>query len=96
MTKRKHGFSLFHAADHYIDELLEAQERELAELRKEPQEQEDSLNEKQRAALRQENLTPKEKFMWIGGAVAAGLLIAGIFIVACFLFLLFCTKIWFA
>lgn len=41
-----------------------------------------------------EPLTKRETFSIVVNAVAAGLLIAGIFIVALILFVLFCTHIW--
>lgn len=88
--------SFFDARDRYVDELLAAQQRELEELRKEPQERQENPDYKQRAEMMQEELSFKEKLSLMGGAVAAGLVIAGIFIVAAFLFLLFCTKVWLA
>ncbi len=88
--------SFFNARDRYVDELLAAQQRELEELRKEPEEQLDSPDYKQRAEMMQEELSLKEKLSLMGGAVAAGLVIAGVFIVALFIFLLFCTKVWLA
>lgn len=43
----------------------------------------------------QSNPTRKETFYLIKGALTAGLLIGGVFVVACLLFLLFCTQVWF-
>ena len=40
------------------------------------------------------NLTPKETFHLISGALTAGLIIGMIFVLGCFLFILFCTNIW--
>lgn len=88
--------SLYNARDRYIEELLEAQKRELEELRKEPEEQQENPNYQKRAELMQEELSFREKLSLMGGAVAAGLVVAGIFIVAAFFFILFCTKVWLA
>ena len=88
--------SFFNARNRYVDELLAAQQRELEELRKEPEEQQENPNYKQRAEMMQEELSFRDKLSLMGGAVAAGLLVAGVFIVAAFLFLLFCTKVWLA
>ena len=41
-------------------------------------------------------LTPEEQRWMIGGALKAALLVAGVFGIVYFLFLLFCTKVWFA
>lgn len=88
--------SLYGARDRYIDELLDAQKRELEELRKEPEDQRENPNYQQRAEMMQEEISFREKLGLMGGAVAAGLVVAGVFIVAAFFFLLFCTKIWLA
>ncbi|HEY8421939.1 MAG TPA: hypothetical protein VIL05_09405 [Thermoclostridium sp.] len=37
----------------------------------------------------------RETFYIMKGALAAGLLIGFVFIAACFVFLLFCTQVWF-
>ncbi len=93
MTKKRHGMSLFSSRDQYIEELLDAQERELAELRKEPEEQSENLDA-QRQQQMQNDLTFGERLRLIWGATAAGLLVAGVFIAIFFLVLLFCTKVW--
>ena len=41
------------------------------------------------------DLTKAETFQIVKGAVLAGLLIAGVFIVGCLLFILFCIFVWF-
>ena len=41
-------------------------------------------------------LTREEQRWMIGGALKAALLVGGIFGIVYFLFLLFCTKVWFA
>ena len=41
-------------------------------------------------------LTREEQRWMIGGALKAALLVASVFGIAYFLFLLFCTKVWFA
>ena len=86
---------LFSSRDQYIEELLDAQERELAELQKDPEEQRENLDEQRQQQMQME-LSVGERLRIIWGAVAAGLLVAGIFIVLFFLFLLFCTKVWMA
>ena len=95
MTKKHSRLSLFYSRDRYIEELLEAQERELKNLQREPEEQQEELDKARRAYIAQSELSPEERLAFIKGAVAAGLLIAGVFILAMFLFLLFCTKVWF-
>lgn len=55
------------------------------------QEEED---EQDKPYMVQPELTKEEKLHYLLGAVSAGLMIAGVFLVAAFLFLLFCTKIW--
>ena len=42
-----------------------------------------------------EGLSRKEKRAMMGGIMAAALLIGAIFIIGAFLFVLFCTKVWF-
>ncbi len=94
-TNKRPGFNIFHAQDRYVDEVLAAQERQLQELKKDPETRaQEELMEKRKEMLRQE-LSAGEKAGLVGGAVAAGLIVAGIFVLAMFLFLLFCTKIWF-
>jgi len=95
MTRRRNNLSFFRGRDQYIDDLLEAQERQMRELRNEPLEEEAELEAKRRAHMQQDQLDFGEKMSLIGGAVGAGLVVAGVFIVAFFLFLLFCTKVWF-
>lgn len=95
MTRRKNNLSLFRARDQYIEELLEAQKRQLREFNKEPIDEEEELEARRRANMYRDELSFGEKMSLIGGAVGAGLVIAGIFIIAFFLFLLFCTKVWF-
>lgn len=41
------------------------------------------------------DLTPQEKSAMMGGILAAALLVGAIFIGGAFLFILFCTQIWF-
>lgn len=43
----------------------------------------------------EETLTPKETRRLIANALVAALLIGGVFLLAIFLFLLFCVTIWF-
>ena len=95
MTRKKSGMHLFSSRDQVIEELLDAQERELAELQKDPEEQRENLDEQRQQQMQME-LSVGERLRIIWGAVAAGLLVAGIFIVLFFLFLLFCTKVWMA
>ena len=40
------------------------------------------------------NLTPGEKRAMMGGVLAASLLVAGIFVLAGFLFIMFCVSVW--
>lgn len=88
------NFRGFNSKDRYVDELLANQEKELAELRKEPEERE---KEQQDSMYKQEEqLTKQETRRMIVSATAAGLVIGLIFIGAMFLFLLFCTNIWFS
>lgn len=95
-NKRRHTFSVFRAQEQYIDELLEAQERELSELRKEPEEQAEHPDYQKRAQIAQEELTFSEKLQLIGGAVGAGLVVVAIILAVFALLILFCTHIWFA
>ena len=84
--------SLYSHRDQYIDDVLEAQQRELEELRKDPEEREE---EERRNQYREpERYTTKETLLIMGGAVGSGLLIACIFIGAMLLFLLFATQVW--
>ena len=95
MTNKRRPF-FYSAQDQYIDQVLEAQRKELQELRKEPTEQVDSPDYVQRAQIAEEELSFSEKLHLIGGAIGAGLAVAAIFLVAFALFILFCTKVWFA
>lgn len=91
MTRK--NFPGFNSKDRYVDELLANQEKELAELRKEPKERE---REQQESLYNQEEqLTKQETRRMMVSATAAGLVIGMIFIGAMFLFLLFCTNVWF-
>lgn len=81
--------------DRYIEDLLEAQKRELEELRKEPEDQKDNPEYVPRFEPEPERYTAQETFAMIRGAVKSGLLIAGVYILAMFLFILFCTQVWF-
>lgn len=95
MTNRRKPF-FYSAQDQYIDQVLEAQRKELEELRKEPTEQVDSPDYVQRAQIAEEELSFSEKLHLIGGAIGAGLVVVAIFLVAFALFILFCTNVWFA
>ncbi len=95
MTNKRKPF-FYSAQDQYIDQVLEAQQKELAELRKEPKDQVDSPDYVQRAQIAEEELTFSEKLHLIGGAIGAGLVIAAIFVIAFAIFILFCTNVWFA
>ncbi len=95
-NKNRHTFSVFRAQEQYIDELLSAQERELAELRKEPEEQVESPDYRKRAQIAREELTFGEKLQLIGGAVGAGLVVVGVFLAVFALLILFCIYVWFA
>lgn len=59
-----------------------------------PEYQEELEEHRQQHRIQQEELTGEQKVHFIAGAVGAGLLIAGVFVVVFFLFLLFCTKVW--
>ena len=96
MTKHRHDFSVFRAQEQYIDELLETHERELKELRKEPEDQVGHPDYRKRAQIAQEELSFREKLQLIGGAVGAGLLIVAIILAVFALLILFCTHVWFA
>lgn len=94
-TNKRSGFHIFHAQDRYVDEILAAQERELADLRKDPETRaQEELMEKRKELMNQE-ISAGERWTMVGGAVAAGLVVAGIFVLVFFLFLLLCTKVWF-
>lgn len=95
MTNKRRPF-FYSAQDQYIDQVLEAQKKELEELRKEPKDQVDSPDYVQRAQIAEEELSFSEKLHLIGGAVGAGLVIVAIFLVVFALFILFCTNVWFA
>ena len=86
--------NIYSNRDRYIDEMLEAQKRELEELRKEPEDQKDNPDYIPRFEPEPQKYTAKETLYIIGGALRSALLIAGVFLVAAFLFLLFCTQIW--
>ena len=60
-----------------------------------PEYQEELDEHRQQHMYQQEQMTGEEKFHYIIGAVAAGLAILAVFGVVFFLFLLFCTKVWF-
>lgn len=90
---RKH-FPSFSSKDRYVDELLANQEKELAELRKEPEEREKEQNES--LYNQEEQLTKQETRRMIVSATVAGLVIGLIFIGVMFLFLVFCTNVWFS
>lgn len=95
-NNKKPGYSIFHAQDQYVNDLLKAQEQELQELKKEPEDQTDHPDYVQRARMATEDLSFKEKLQLVSGAVAAGLVVAGVFILAFFFLILFCTQVWFA
>lgn len=95
MTNRRKPF-FYSAQDQYIDQVLEAQRKELEELRKEPTEQVDSPDYVRRAQIAEEELAFSEKLRLIGGAIGAGLVVVAIFLIAFALLILFCTKVWFA
>ena len=59
-----------------------------------PEYQEELDEHRQQHMYQQEQMTGEEKIHYITGAVAAGLVIAGVFLIIFFLFLLFCTKVW--
>lgn len=61
-----------------------------------PEYQEELDEHRQQHMWEQEKMNDEETVHYITGAVAAGLVIAGVFIVIFFLFLLFCTKVWLA
>lgn len=61
-----------------------------------PEYQEDLEEHRQQHMYQQEQMTGEEKVHYITGAVAAGLVIAGVFMIIFFLFLLFCTHVWLA
>ena len=60
-----------------------------------PEYQEELDEHRQQHMYHQEQMTGEERIHFITGAVAAGLVIAGVFLMVFFLFLLFCTKVWF-
>ena len=60
---------------------------------KEKQEKQHEKNTYQRTAD-ELDLTPKEKRAMMGGVFAAALLVAGVFALAGFLFILFCVFVW--
>ncbi len=95
MTNKRRPF-FYSAQDQYIDQVLEAQRKELEELRKEPTEQVDLPDYVQRAQIAEEELSLSEKLRLIGGAIGAGLVVVAIFLIAFALFILFCIKVWFA
>ncbi len=87
-------FGGFNSKDRYVEELLANQEKELAELRKEPEEREKEQQEN--PYLPEETLTKQETRRMIVSATAAGLVIGFIFIGVMFLFLMFCINVWFS
>lgn len=90
---RPPGLFGFNSKDRYIEELLENQEKELKELRKEPEEE----NERKADPYMQENpLSKKETTRLLGSALAGALLVGAAFMGVLFLFLLFCVNVWFA
>ena len=94
-TNKRSSFRIFQSQDRYVDEILAAQERELSDLQKDPETRaQEELMEKRKEQLRQD-ISAGEKLSIVGGAVAAGLVVAGIFILVFFIFLLLCTKVWF-
>ena len=60
-----------------------------------PEFQEEMEEHRQQHMYAQEQMTGGEKAHFIAGAVMAGLAILAVFGVVFFLFLLFCTKVWF-
>lgn len=79
--------------DRYVDELLANQEKELAELRKDPVERE---KEQQQALYQQEEvMTKQETRRMIISATVSGLVIGVVFLGIMFLFILFCINVWF-
>ena len=60
-----------------------------------PEYQEELEEHRQRHMYQQEQMTDGEKVHFIAGAIMAGLAILAVFGVVFFLFLLFCTKVWF-
>ena len=87
--------NIYSNRDRYIDEMLEAQKRELEELRKEPEDQKENPDYIPRFEPEPPSYTAEERKYIIRGALGSSLLIAGVYIVAIFLFILFCTQIWF-
>lgn len=84
--------NIYSHRDQYIDDVLAAQQRELEELRKEPEErEEEEVRNQYQEPMR---YTLKETLLIMGGAVGSGLLIASVFIVVLLLFLLFATQVW--
>ena len=86
--------NIYSNRDRYIDEMLEAQKRELEELRKEPEDQKDNPDYIPRYEPEPTQFTKEETKYIVRGAVGSALLIAGIFIFGAFLFILFCSHIW--
>ena len=60
-----------------------------------PKYQEELEEHRQQHMYQQEQMTDGEKVHFIAGAIMAGLAILAVFGVVFFLFLLFCTKVWF-
>ena len=60
-----------------------------------PEFQEELEEHRQQHMYAQEQMSGEEKVHFIAGAVMAGLAILAVFVVVFFLFLLFCTKVWF-
>ena len=60
-----------------------------------PEFQEELEEHRQQHMYAQEQMTGGERVHFIAGAVAAGLAILAVFGVVFFLFILFCTNVWF-
>ena len=60
-----------------------------------PEFQEELEEHRQQHMYAQEKMSGSEKVHFIAGAVAAGLAILAVFGVVFFLFILFCTNVWF-
>lgn len=97
MTRRR-PFGAFSSKERYIEEIIEQQERELEEIRRRKAAGEILIPEEEKPQNPYDYVDPLTKQETRGivkSALLAALLIGGIMIFAMFLFLLFCTKIWF-